>query len=443
MPSSTKLSVYAAILINLNIMIGAGVFINAVALAHFAGFIGFLTYGLVGIILLPLILAMDQMVNLYPEGSFLAYGKHEISPLAGFIGAWSYFIGKLGSAALLIHAGFLLLQQNSALLATIPVLLLDAVAIGLFITLNMLNLRSGKIIQAWLMIFKLVPVLFIIFAGMTMFDVTQSTVTVENIVGLGSCIPLVLYAFLGFEATCSLSSNIENPQRNGPIAICVSYGLVVVLYMAYQLCLFGALGSALSSFDNFLGVFPAFVTTFFGAPQVMFQKLLNCAVSASALGGAYGVFLSNCWNMRTLAEANYVPFSAVFKKLNNHAIPYAAVILEGVICLAYLLISDGNQIALQLTSVSGSILAYTISVIGLFIAYRTKSDRIVLPMWVCSLALVSCLVLILFSLRKIVLISPIPMAGFFILLIGGICYFVSSRRNGVDDQTANCCNKRA
>ena len=52
-----KISLFAAIIINVNIIIGSGVFINTTELAKRAGLLGGLSYGIVGILLFPLILS--------------------------------------------------------------------------------------------------------------------------------------------------------------------------------------------------------------------------------------------------------------------------------------------------------------------------------------------------------------------------------------------------
>lgn len=441
MPASHKLSLFAAILINLNIMIGAGIFINSVALTHYAGFLGFLAYALVGAILLPMILCIAQMVNLHPQGGFLAYGQKEISPFAGFVSAWSYFIGKLGSATLLIHTAFLLLQQIIPLLTRVSIFTLDLLALALFVGLNMLNLRAGKIIQAWLMAFKLIPLLFVIFVGLFLADPSTASVSWQQVTRLSYCIPLVLYTFLGFEATCSLSSNIENARKNGPLAILISYACVIALYMSYQLLVTTSLGTQLGTLNSFLGVFPALIDklSLSYSPLTM-QLLLNCAVAASALGGSYGILLSNCWNLHALASVNYVPFSAQLKQLNVYYIPYLSVIIEGIICALYLAITLGNQIALQLTSVSGSIIAYTISVVALIYAYKKENSDITLPRSIILSGLISCSVLIGFCLRNIILFTPWRMSGFIALLVLGVLYFALRHKEKPDDHTRNCCN---
>lgn len=430
MSESHKLSLTAAILVNLNIMMGAGIFINTVELAKRSGILGFISYGIVGILLLPLIVSIAQLMNMYPEGGFFTYAKEEISPLAAFVSTWSYFIGKLGSATLLIHTAFLLLQQVIPILGNINVFALDSILLSLFIFLNLFNLKTGETIQAWLMAFKLIPILFVIFSGLYFFN--PSTTKTMNVIlsGIPYSIPLVLFTFLGFEASCSLSSNIANARRNGPLAIFISYAIVILLYMSYQFFFYTSLGNQLATFASYLNAFPALLNrlVIFNNPYIM-QTLLNCAIASSALGGSYGVLFSNSWNFYMLAKKDYVPFSSFFRTLNNQMIPYLCVCAEGIICLFYLWVSQGEQIPLQLTSVLGSITAYTLSVFALLIAYRKKNKLITVPGWLIYCAVLSCSFLIFFCLRNVIVLGSWKLLGFFGLLVLGIIIFSLKEKN--------------
>lgn len=410
-------------------MMGAGIFINTVELAKRSGILGFLSYGIVGILLLPLIVSIAQLVNMYPEGGFFTYAKEELNPLAAFLSAWAYFIGKLGSAMLLIHTAFLLLQQVVPALNNFNIFVLDIIIVSLFIILNLFNLRTGKMIQAWLMAFKLIPVFFVIFSGLYIFK--PSTLGLMNVVfsGVPSSLPLVLFAFLGFEATCSLSSNIINARRNGPLAIFISYAVVIIMYMSYQFLFYTSIGNQLATFSSYLVAFPALIQKLsFLNNSYMIQSLLNCAIASSALGGSYGILFSNSWNLHMLAKKDYVPFSSYFGSLNSQMIPYLCVFAEGSICLLYLWITKAEQIPLQLTSVLGSITAYTLSVVALLFAYNKKNKMITTPGWLIYSALLSCALLIYFCFRNVIMLGTWKLSGFFGLLTIGTILFLFKQK---------------
>jgi amino acid transporter len=155
--ASYKLSLPAAILININIMLGTGVFVNTVELVKRTGGLGFLCYLMIGVLMLPLIISFAHLLKLYPTGGFYGFAKAEMGPLAGFISTWSYFIAKMASAGLMVHVSISLLQKLIPALSTVHSLILDAGVFTLFTLLNLQGLKTGSKIQAGFMVFKLVP----------------------------------------------------------------------------------------------------------------------------------------------------------------------------------------------------------------------------------------------------------------------------------------------
>ncbi len=410
-------------------MIGAGIFINTVELAKRAGFLSCFTYAFVGLLMLPLIICVASMVRLYPSGGFYVYAANEIHPFAGFVSAWSYFIGKLGTAILLVHTALSLCQQVIPMLAACNIFILDICIVSLFMLLNMFNMQTGRAIQGWLTVIKIVPIVFVILAGLYCMNPGNLVVPTTWITGFWSSIPLVIYAFLGFEATASLSSRIENAQINGPRAIFISYASVIGLYVLYQFLFVAATGPALMVQSSYLGAFPILLHSLFANSAVSFtflHGLLNLFIAASALGGSYGILYSNSWNLYTLAEHKHVIASRVFSRLNVHHIPFAAVLAEGAIMLFYLYISAGKQLPLQLTSVIGSIVAYTLTVVALLCARYTKKTTV--PFWLIIFALCNCLLLLFSCVRNFSVTALLPMLGFLSLFFAGaIAYFLNKK----------------
>lgn len=418
MSSEKKLSLGAAILINVNIMMGAGIFINTVPLARIAGLIGCTAYAIVGLLMLPLIGSIAQLVQLYPEGGFFTYAKKELGTWAGFASAWIYFVGKLGSATLFIHTAVSLARQIIPLLHSFNIFALDALVLCLFLFLNTFNLQTGRAIQGWLMAFKLTPIIFIILLGLFAWDSSALDHPIAY-TALSDILPFALYAFLGFEATCSLSGKIENSKVNGPRAIFISYALVIGLYVLYQLFFYLLLGDQLGTQESFMGAFPALLQKVFGRPLPVVHSVLNLCIAASALGGSYGILYSNGWNLYTLAQKNMFAGSRMFTRLNTNGIATACVIAQGCICALYLWITSGSALPLQLTSTLGSIAAYTLSVVSLFAAWR-RGATLLIPGWAIGIALVNCCVLIAACMKTATNLPQGSLAGFVIMLSLGL-----------------------
>lgn len=419
-----KISMLAAIFINLNVMLGAGLFMNTTLVAQSAGALGVLGYLTVGVLLLPLVVSIAYLIRLHPSGGFYTYASQEIHPFAGFLSAWAYFIGKLASSGIVIHTAMRLVQQVIPAAATIDTIILDLVVLSLFIGLNMLNLRTGSIIQSFFLGFKLIPIFFAIFAGLYLLNpgnLSGAHLVWEGVPGI---LPLVLYATIGFEAACSLSSKIKDAQKNASKVILISYGLVIAIVCSYQLMFYGALGSLFAHFSSYLNAFPTLTNLVFNNPTVANNaaSFMHLAIAASALGGGYGILFSNCWNLYTLAEHKHTIKPHWFTQLNRHFIPWLCVLAEGVICALYLLLTFGNQVPLQQISALGSVIAYTLSACALLAA--KKNDKVNEIKWIVPvLGLVSCLLLITSCVYGLITKGFVPFIAFAIMLALGSVMF--------------------
>jgi len=434
MTKERKLSLPVAILININIMLGAGIFLNTVKLSKLAGALSSFSYIIIGLLMLPLVISIAKLTGMYPDGGFYAFGKNEISPFAGFLSAWGYLIGKLGSGALMAYFSLKLIQHLIPVLSNINTLTLCIIVIIGFVLLNMLNIKAGGKIQTGFTILKLVPITFAILVGLFLFDPSNLSSVHRIWEGIPSSLPLLFYAAMGFEAACVLSCKIENPSKNAPKAIIMSYVIAISIAAIYQFMFYGALGTALSSITQtpgYLHAFPTLLKKLLPAlPKIALylQAILHLALASSALGGSYGIMFSNTWNLFTIAQNKHTFFSNFFTKFNKHAIPFACVIFIGVIYITYLLVSGGDQMHLQPMSSLGVVFAYTLSVLALFIAKLKRSD-VEIPLWVPTIGLVNCGILIYACTKTLIERGLSSLVTFMILMaLGSIMFFISAMR---------------
>jgi len=428
MTEQRPLSLTEAIIINVNIMLGIGIFVNTVELAKRTGALGGFAYLIVGFLMLPLVISLAKLTNLHPDGGFYTFGKKEISTFAGFISAWGFLLGKLSSGAFMIHIALSLIQQLIPILQSINIFILDTIVIICFVLLNMLAMKSGGRIQAGFTILKLVPIAFAIFIGLFLFS--GSNISEVHIVwsGIPLAIPLLFYAMLGFESACLLSNKIENPEKNAPKAILISYITVLVIATLFQFILYGTLGSTLAEQSNYLYAFPEFLKKLLPTSPIAISYLkviLHLAIASSALGGSYGIMFSNAWNLYILALNNHTFFPKLFTKFNRHAIPAFCVIIEGLLYLVYLFVSGGNQLAMQPLSVFGVVIGYTISVIALLKATITRSD-VAIQLWIPIIALITCVILTTACILSLIQVNVSAFITFSILVTLGCVMFFSS-----------------
>lgn len=420
-----QLSLPLAILININIMLGTGIFVNTTVLAKRAGALGALGYIIVGFLMLPLVVSITHLLELYPAGGFYIFGRKELSPFAGFMSAWIYFTGKLASATLAIHTAVLLVQTVIPSWSSINPLYVDTVILCLFIALNMLHIRTGGAIQTLFIVFKIMPIAFILLVGVFFMQGAHFAPTYRLWEGVPSILPLVLFAVVGFEAACSLSSKIKDARKNAPRAILISYAIVITIATLFQLIFYGILGDLFNTFKDYREAFPAFIQYLLPHSthmQQIISGILHLGIAMSALGGSYGIIFSNSWNLHTLAQHHHVFKSPLFMRLNKHQIPWLCVLVEGILGIVYIAITQGNQIPLQQMGALGSVGAYTISALALWHAQRNKHTTHT-PAWLPICGLINCIMLAMSCVYGLYYSGSLSLLIFTGLLIWGIGMF--------------------
>jgi len=422
MTKTYKLSLPAMVLINLNIMLGVGLFINTTELAKRAGIFGALSYVTIGVLLLPLVLSIVQLLRLYPIGGFYAFGAKSIHPFAGFISTWSYFIGKLASTILVIHVFVLLIQEAVPFFSSFNPFIIDSITLTIISLLNLFNIKTGSTIQAWTMAFKMIPIAFLIFVGVFFMKGTNFIATQPVLPSITGTLPLVLYAMLGFEATCSLSSKIKDARKNAPRAVLISYGLIIALYYLYQLIFYGVLGTTLAQQFDFRDAFPTLLYYIFPYSDQLSSVLIimfHLAIAASALGAAYGMIYSNMWNLYILAQHHHTFAASKLTSFNKQQIPFLCIIVEGIICLIYLATTHGNQLSLQKIGAFGIIIAYVVSTLSLLVVrYRNRQS-----LWLPLFGLANCIILLIACINSFFETGIADLGVFALLFCFGIFMF--------------------
>lgn len=425
-----SLSLPAVILININIMLGTGIFINTTELAHRAGVLGALSYLIIGILMLPLVLSITELARLHPIGGFYTFSSKEISPLAGFISTWTYFTGKLASATVGIHTAVTLIQHIIPALSGINTIVADITIVLLFVFLNTRNMKTGSTIQTLFFVMKSLPILFVFLSGMFLINGANFTPPHHIWAGLASTLPLVLFAILGFEAACSLSNSIKDPEKNAPKAILISFSLAILISTFFQLIFYGALGDLFAKFHDFNQPFPALIGLLIPHKvyiQNILAGLLHLGIALSALGGSYGILFTNNWNLYTLAKNGHTYGASLLTQFNAHTIPWLCVIAEGLVCLFYLGITGAQQTILQQLGALGCVIAYTMSVASLLAAKKNKRAPNI-AWWIPSLGFLNCSILIISCVHSLLYNGFSSLVMLILLLLFGIHMFYATKK---------------
>jgi len=424
MATQKKLSLFSAIFINLNIIIGAGLFINSYDIVTKSGAAGFLLYPAVGLCMLPLIAIMGKMSGMFPTGGLYAFGNSS-SPFLGFLSCWSYFFGKTASCTVMISVGSAMLQQLIPGANSLHPIAMFLIILSIFTLLNLQNMKVGMMVQSFFLTSKCIPVLFVIVAGIMLFD--TSFITIDSLISsnLAVNVPIVLYCFAGFESACSLSRNIENPTVNGPKAIYYSFGIIIILYGIFQGFVYMNVHNAIATMTSYKDIYPSIAHKLFNSELIAnkMSTLLNFAIGSSALGGAYGIMFANSWNLYTLAENDHTFGSKIITQLNKHETPWVAVLAQSAICLMYLLTNQSTVMNLRQTTALGMIIAYTVSSFAYYQLLK-KTGGTKIDMIISQAAFATCMLFVLSCANSFFETGLTPLFIFIIILIAGCTMFV-------------------
>ena len=232
-----------------NNTIGGGIFALPGVIAALLGPAALLGYLLCGI-------AMTLALTCFAEiGSFvrrsggpIAYIEECFGPFAGFLAWVLYCIGcesgaNAAIANVLVSTVAILLP---ALAHGVPRVLALAVLFAYLTAINIRGLRHALYVSIATTVAKLLPLLFLIVAGLFAMHWRELRWTgIPSAANLGEASLLLFFTFQGAEEALCPSAEIRDPARTVPRGIFAAMGVLIVLYAALQAVSQGVLGAAL------------------------------------------------------------------------------------------------------------------------------------------------------------------------------------------------------
>lgn len=367
MEQTGKISFVAAVLIAVNIMIGAGIYVLPQNLALTADSFSFLSWPLAALLLFPVIWGVAQASKIFPgEGGFYNYCKCGIGPVAGFLANWAYLLGYLGTATAI--TGFLRMHISTQFgLPEVDqhFMLFNFALITLVTLLNLASIELISKIQGSATILKLTPLFFVLVAFLFYLKPSMNF-NYEYLPKLPFAIPLALFAFWGFESCCGIGHLIKGGPSQISKVVFTAFFAVTTIYTLFHfgvlhimgienLKLFGA-----AAFPRFLGL---------GESATYLINLgISCAILLSLANTLYGVAMINTTNMFTLASQKSLPWAGWLTNNNRYQRPYNAIFLHGVIIVTFITIIPNTEIWAKLTGL-GIMTALSLTQISVFLYF--------------------------------------------------------------------------
>ena len=418
-----KLSLFSAIIINVNTMLGTGLFLNSVLLASYAGGLCPLSYAIVGLTAVPLIIAFAVLLDYHEAGDFYTIVKSELGVFSGFLSTWIFFISRAVALGLLIHFETFIVRELFPVLQQYPHMLLDFILLFILVACNLFNMRIGSGIQASFTVVKFTAVAIIMTLGIWYFNGANFSLVHLKFSGLPLTIPIVLFAYLGFDTTVSLSKHIENPKRNGPRAILYSFVIVIAVYCLYQFFYYAALNlDALAAVTGDFGVIILFMQS--TLKSMFLQNFLHVCVGIAAISGTYGVMFGNIWNLHSLVDNKLIVASDTLAKKNSSGIAYWCLFVEAAICILAIIVGSKQEF-IQILVTLGSAIVYTFTMAA-FLRIALKKTRVFWHALTAICALAVCAVYLVTSVQGLWQIGVTSLLYLVLLLatLGVVLFFV-------------------
>ena len=379
-------------------MIGTGVFLLPVNLAHVGGIaiFGWLI-ATAGVAALGLTFAKLGELNPQPGGPY-AYARDFLGPYAGFQTNYVYWFGNwIGNIAIAVAAIGYLAELVPGITHPPGSVLATAALIWLLTFANILGPRIVGALETWTMALALLPILAIAIFGWIWFS-SDTFLAGWNVSGqsdlhaVSRAASMALWAYMGIESAAVSAGVIENPSRNVPLATLIGLALAAVVYV-------------LSS-SVIMGIVPNEELRTSHAPFAEAARLViggggaiviaACAVlkSVGSLGG---------WMMlvgqSAQAAAGDGMFPRVFGRLNANGVPGAGLVIVGVLMTIVLFATVSPTVADQFSRIVDLaviliIVPYVYSAVAVVkVIYDKKLPRKTFQLykWIALTAVVYCL----------------------------------------------------
>jgi APA family basic amino acid/polyamine antiporter len=217
--------------------IGSGIFMMPTLLAPY-GMLGFGGWIIAGFGSILVALTMSRLVRRMPKtGGPYVYANEGLGKVAGFIIAWTYWVACIAAVAgiSIAFVGYLGFFFPTITNSTVLSLIVSLSLVWSVVTLNIQSLESSSKFQVISTMLKLLPLILIIFLGLSNFDSANlpeyNPTDTHPIVLLGTVTTLVMWSFIGIETATVPADNVINPEETIPKVLIASVITIFCIYL--------------------------------------------------------------------------------------------------------------------------------------------------------------------------------------------------------------------
>lgn len=365
-----QLSLWDATMIVMGSMIGSGIFIVSSDMMRQlgSGYWVIVVWLLTSVATVSAAICYGELSSMYPKaGGQYSYLTEIFGKLAGFLYGWSLFVviqtGTIAAVAVAFakFTGYLIPELNDAapifqrgdfMITWLQVL---AVAVVLLLTyINTKGVKSGKIVQSVFTAAKIVALVVLIIAGITLVKENHFAdnlgfgwASFQNfgvsdwepisggalLGGIAAAMVGSIFSSVAWENVTFVSGEIENPKRNVVLSMVLGTSLVMVLYLLCNYVYMSVLTRDEIAFASNDRVAVAAAEKLLGSVGTITIAVL---VMISTFGCVNGIVLSGARVFQTMAKDGLFLKQAIPN--NKHDVPERSLWLQGgwaaLLCLS-------------------------------------------------------------------------------------------------------------
>lgn len=444
-----ELGLAAAVAIVVGNCIGSGIFTSAASLAAASNpKTAIIAWIITAIGSLLIALSFASLGTALPRtGGPIVYTRTAFGDFAGFLIAWTYWVGAwVGNAAII--TAFMLYFTYFVPGAATPVsaFLITSGVLWFFTIINILGVKGAGRVSIVTTVLKVSAlVVFVIIAAMHFNPAMLNTVSSAHVSGMSTlpaAIAIALWAFVGIESATVPAGEIKNPQRN--IRKSTIYGTLIAatVYIFVSVVAMGVLDQATLAVSNapLADIINAATGGTWGGNFIAIGAII------SALGASSGWILTTARSAFGASRDNLFP--AVFGKIHpKYLTPAYSLILSGIAANLLLIL---NYIGTLNTAFNFMLLLATLSFLPAY-AFSAAADIVLLKNRSSDFSLFSFLKNSFFALLafgySIYAIygtgAKVVMYGFILMLAGIPIYLFMMLQNNKKDKVVDNIRKNA
>ena len=427
------LGLYPTLMISMGAMIGSGIFVLPALGFKKAGPAVVVAYVLAGLVVLPAALSKAEMATAMPEsGGTYLYIDRAMGPLAGTVagvGAWFSLVFKSSFALVGLGAYLLLLVPG------VPAGIVTPVALGLgglIVLLNISGTKQSGSAQAVVVSGVVIALVAFVLDGVTAVDPARFDPFLSEKTGSAGVVTAAAFVFVSYAGVTKIASvaeEVEDPDRNLPLGILGSLGVMTVIYVLVVAAVVGLNDPATLTGGNDGGVS---LTPMADAAEGLFFGLgepIVAAVAVLALTsmGNAGVLASSRFPLAmsrdSLLPSTFTRVSPRFKTPRN------SILLTGGLLLA--LIAFVPVVDLAKLASAFQILVFSIINVAL-IAFRESGVDSYDPSFQAPGYPFVQVVGLLGGLGLLTQMGTIPLVGAAGIVVGGVAWYLVYGRPRTD-----------